>query len=222
VGFGLFLESELELRDILADRAIGFMPGGEQQDVVRDLARSAPDTIVLIAHPPSGAELVRQWAVLGEEQVSWYLGPQLKDASFLANVPPGLLNGAVGVSPGIHGNPAQFKDLFAKRFGGTLPTDDAYFAFDAAALTALAVARAHAAGAITPEAVREGLVALSRPPGVGVQWSDLSSGVSRLMDGTEIDYRGASGSADLDEDGELLTPTVSFWAIESDAIVERE
>ncbi len=218
-GFAAVLSSELALRSIEVSALVSFDPQlTTYSKLMQTVLTARPDGLVLVAYPGTGAAIVQEWAVRGGRG-RWYLTPTLKSEAFVVNVPPGALDGAVGVAPVLAADAESFAVKFGKRWGGDYPLDAAYFYYDAAALSALALARA-ARGGQTPDnaALPGALQEVSSPPGEPVAWYDLAKALEMIQRGEDIDYQGVTGSLDFDELGDVLAQEARFWTVESDRI----
>src|SRR5206468_369841 len=99
---------------------------------------------------------------------------------------------------------------------------EAYFYYDALALLALATeAAAHEAGG-TPsrDQVKAQVTNVAGPPGESVGWDELDKGLKLVRAGKDIDYRGASGSVDLNGVGDSPGEP-EFWSIEGGQIIAK-
>jgi neutral amino acid transport system substrate-binding protein len=201
-------------------------PPGEPPDFNRLLTpilEARPDAVALMAYPGTGARIVQELSVRGG-RTRFYLAPALKAGVFVDNVPPGALDGAVGVAPALAADAEAYARAFGERWAGERPLDAAYFYQDAAALLSLAMARAgHLAGGPPGGAqIRDQIIPLSGPPGEPVAWHELGRGLSLAAQGLEVDYRGVTGAVDLDERGDLLEGKVELWTIRRDRIEALE
>ncbi|NMB76668.1 MAG: ABC transporter substrate-binding protein [Myxococcales bacterium] len=221
-GFAAVLSSELALRSIEVSALVSFDPQqANYSKVLQTLLTAHPEGLVLVAYPGTGAAIVQEWAVRGGRG-RWYLTPALKSEGFVVNVPPGALDGAVGVAPALATDAASFAAKFGERWAGDYPLDAAYFYYDAAALSALALARVARGGQTPDNATLPGaLQEVSSPPGEPVAWSDLARGLEMIQRGVDIDYQGVTGSMDFDEQGDVLAQEARFWTIEDDRIREE-
>jgi ABC-type branched-subunit amino acid transport system substrate-binding protein len=189
-------------------------------DLVREVAGSRPDAILLVAYPTAGAALVQEWANLGSNE-RWYFAPSLRSEVFALNVPPGLLDGMVGISAGLPADARNFANAFSRRWGGEQPTPNAHYYFDAMVLAGLAhrcaVARTGTTNP-TPRDLAAALVAVSGPGGTIRTWQDLPAALQAVESQAEIDYRGASGAVDFSPDGNVPQGFVQFWTIRDSTI----
>ena len=85
--------------------------------------------------------------------------------------------------------------------------------YDAVALIALAAAKA---GTTTdPVAIRDALRDVANPPGevVGPGLEGISKALALLAEGEDINYEGAAGPVDFDENGDVAAP-IEIWKVE--------
>jgi ABC-type branched-subunit amino acid transport system substrate-binding protein len=90
--------------------------------------------------------------------------------------------------------------------------------YDAVVLIALA---AEKAGTTTDSAaIRDALRDIANPPGevVGPGVDGLERAMELIADGKDINYEGAAGSQDIDENGDVFS-TIEVWKIEGGAII---
>lgn len=184
---------------------------------LRQVYAGQPEALVLIAYPGSGAEIVREWTLMGGK-AHWYLAPALKSEEFVANVPPGLLNGAIGVAAARGAEADAFALAFSDRYEGDIPLDAAAFYYDATALILLSAARASAEAGGVParQDLKTWLQEVSRPEGVPVRWDELADGIAKAAAGEDVDYRGITGSVNLNDRGDLESGPVELWTIVND------
>jgi neutral amino acid transport system substrate-binding protein len=121
-----------------------------------------------------------------------------------------ILQGAVGTIPGADGEALQsFSKLWEEKNGGP-PAAYAPQAWDATALMVLA---AQAAKANTGEAIKGKVRDVANAPGTEV--TDVCEALKLLSQGEEINYQGASGNVDIDENGDVVG-VYDVWSVEAD------
>jgi len=75
------------------------------------------------------------------------------------------------------------------------------------------VLAAQAAKANTGEAIQSKLREVANPPGEEV--SDVCQALKLLQEGKDINYQGASGNVDIDENGDVVG-VYDIWRVEED------
>jgi ABC-type branched-subunit amino acid transport system substrate-binding protein len=105
---------------------------------------------------------------------------------------PGAPEGAVGSEP------------FDKLFTTSEPLDVERLAFDAQQFDAviLCYLAAVAAGSTDGQEMADALIDLTAPGGTKYSWEQLPEAIEALQAGEDIDYEGAAGTIDLDENGD--------------------
>lgn len=121
-----------------------------------------------------------------------------------------LLGGAIGTVPGANGKGLEaFTKLWKEK---TKKEVTAYVphSYDAAALLMLA---AEAAKANTGEGIKSKILQVSGSDGTEV--TDLCQAMEMVRKGEDINYQGASGNVDIDENGDVIGD-YDTWKVESD------
>jgi ABC-type branched-subunit amino acid transport system substrate-binding protein len=181
---------------------VGF--GGASSGSPTAAAKLKPDAVVLAASPSSGAVIVQEWSSVSQ-QTNWFLGPNLLNNVFLANVPPGVMEGATTIAASLHPNEAEAERLDAAFLGrfSDVPFMESYFYYDAFALTLLAIEAAHreAGGSATRDGVRTALPEVARSPGEVTAWDQVPEALARIRSGADVDYAGLSGPLTLENGG---------------------
>ncbi len=223
LGLNNILVNEFIALGIDGLTSVSFPPGEvpDYNRLLNPILEAKPDAVALMAYARTGAQIVQEWNVRGG-QARFYLAPALKADVFLDNVPPGVLEGAVGVAPalGERSTVDAFALAFADRWNQEAPLDAAYYYYDAAMLLVLATARAAelTGGAPTGAQIRDQVLQVASGPGEQVGWDDLEQALDLAAQGEALDYEGTTGSLDLDENGDLVDAEVDLWTIENDRI----
>jgi ABC-type branched-subunit amino acid transport system substrate-binding protein len=176
------------------------------------LAGGNPDGWLIIDFPETwgkmGPALVRAG---GWDPARTFTADGLRDSSLPGDVGAQATEEMRGTAPTSEGAPAgdAFDRVFKERAkqGVNRQTFDAQ-AFDAVILTFLAALRA---GSAEPEAIRDNLQAVSGPEGTKVTFEQLDEAIRAILDGDEIDYEGASGPIDFDENGDPGAALYEVW-----------
>ncbi|MBL9043925.1 MAG: ABC transporter substrate-binding protein [Myxococcales bacterium] len=200
---------------------ISFQPNqATYQGLIRDAIATQPQAIVLVGYPETTAHIMQEYLVLGTS-VKWYFAPTLQSQGFLNNVPQALVDGAIGVAPGLSAAPARaFSDLFQQRFSGDVPLTNAYYYYDSMALLLLAVAAAEHAALTTPSyrEICDQIQKVAGPGGEVVTWDQLDRGIALARSGKMVNYEGLTGTVEIDSNGEGIATPVTLWTIRNGRI----
>lgn len=134
-----------------------------------------------------------------------------------ADTVEGVIGTAPGQDPNIPGF-QNFSEQFTAEFGRDRIPPFTESAYDAAIVIGLAAVKAYADGYenvddITGPVLRDRLRDVANPPGLTVMAGDYDSivaGIEAIMAGEEVQYSGAAGPVDFDENGDVLTP-IAIW-----------
>jgi branched-chain amino acid transport system substrate-binding protein len=187
----------------------------------QQLTRGSPDAWVIIDFPETfakvGPALVRtgRW-----DPNKTFATDGLRDSSLPQDVGRRATAGMRGTAPvPPEGSAAAqaFDRVFQERAkaGVERQTFDAH-AFDAVILGFLA---AVAADSSSPADLKDNMQAVSGPPGTAYTFEQLPNAITAITNGDEIDYQGASGPIDWDENGDPTAATYELWRFETGKIV---
>ena len=186
----------------------------------QQLAGGNPDAWVVIDFPETfakmGPALVRAG---GWDPTKTFATDGLRDSSLPNDVGERATEGMRGTAPvPPEGGEAAaaFETVFEERAkaGVERQTFDAH-AFDAVILAFLA---ATAANSSDPADLKEQMQAVSGPPGDPFTFEQLADALTALANGEDIDYQGASGPIDWDENGDPTAATYELWQFENGEI----
>ena len=178
----------------------------------RQLAGGSPDGWVIIDFPETfakvGPALVRAG---GWDPSKTFMTEAMRNADELTKIGGRATNGLRGTAPTSEDAPARdaFDSLFEQEAKeGTPLTGFEGASFDAVMLAFLASLDA---GSSDPEQMKESLQAVSGPPGEKYTFEQLDQAVQDLLDGKDIDYEGAWGPIDFDENGDPGSAIYEVW-----------
>ena len=186
---------------------------------LREAAKDAPEVLVTIAYPDSGQTLLREAAESGIYDEFMFVDVTKNQTMFDA-IGGNHFEGDFGVSPGNPQTPSvqDFRRIYAERTGGDPNQQLIAEAFDGAAVLALAIEKA---GSDDPEAVRDALRPVANPPGEVVGPGDISKALELLREGKDINYVGAAGDIDFDENGDVVSG-MRVWHVVDNEIVDTD
>jgi neutral amino acid transport system substrate-binding protein len=125
-----------------------------------------------------------------------------------------IASGVIGTVPGSDGQALEtFTKLWESKRGGS-PGEFAPQAWDAAALLVLA---AQAAKENTGVGIASNIREVSNAPGTEV--TDVCEGLKLLQQGQDINYQGASGNVDIDENGDVVG-VYNVWQVGDDGKIK--
>ena len=124
------------------------------------------------------------------------------------------LEGSMGTAQGSPGSPAKdaFETSYLETYGVEVSHPFMAEHYDATVLIALAAAKA---GTNTDStAIRDALRDVANAPGevIGPGRSEISRALDLIADGKDINYNGAGGDIEFDENGDV-TGTIEIWTI---------
>lgn len=179
---------------------------------LRRVARGgSPEALVLIGYPENGQTIIRQ-ALEGGFFERFVFTDGLRSPEMIQAIGAEYMDGTVGSAPrAMEGSEAAeyFREAYEAAYGELPPQPFIDSAYDAVYLVALAAQRA---GALDRVAIRDNLRAVANPPGELVGPGDWARAVELLAEGNEINYEGASGSVDLDKNGDV-PGTFAHWRV---------
>ncbi|MCY3913823.1 MAG: ABC transporter substrate-binding protein [Chloroflexi bacterium] len=189
----------------------------EQPTFASELERATSggvDALVAISYPGQAQIYVRE-SLEGGYADKFLFVDGTKSAEMNEAIGWDRLEGTLGTAPGSVDSPqlAAFASAYTDTYAVELPVEP-YLAetYDAVAVIALAAAKA---GTTTDSvAIRDSLRSIANPPGevVGPGVAGIRRALSLIADGAEINYEGASGAVDFDENGDVFGP-IEIWEI---------
>ena len=179
--------------------------------------KDKPDLLVAVSYPAHTATFLKEARdVFGVTK--WQFVDGNKSDEVLQAVGAQDLEGAIGTAPGQDPSiPAfqNFAEEYKARFNRDRIPPFTESAYDAAIAIGFAVAKAIAEGEteLSGTAIRDRLRPVSNPPGeqvVGGKQENITQGLRLIKEGQDVDYAGAAGAADYDEQGDVITP-IEIW-----------
>jgi branched-chain amino acid transport system substrate-binding protein len=177
----------------------------------QQIAEGNPDGWVIIDYTGTWAKMGPALVRTGNwDPAKTFTGDGLRSPDLPGDAGQPSTEGMQGSVPTSLEAPAgeQFDALWNSEVGEPRQTYDAQN-FDAVILIALAAA---AAGSSDPAAIAENLAPVSGPPGDKYTYEQLQEALDAAANGDDIDYEGASGPIDLDENGDPSSANYSTWS----------
>ncbi|HEX6120921.1 MAG TPA: ABC transporter substrate-binding protein [Dongiaceae bacterium] len=166
------------------------------------LAKGDPEALVIIAYAgDSGLTLVKE--ALENGLFKRFIGTDgLRDNLLIEKIGADNLKGSFFTSPSSPKSEAadKFQQLYTDKFKTTKDKIFIGQVYDSVMLAALAIQQA---GTTDRAKVRDALRQVANPPGEPVGPGDWAKAVELIKAGKDIDYTGATGSMDFDDDGDV-------------------
>lgn len=182
-----------------------------------------PDAVLIVAYPETGSLILKaayeQGLLDGKTKILLTDGMKTDNlAELVGKTTDGtfIAAGVLGTAPSA-GGPAleQFKQLYTAKFDRDPGVYDPN-SWDAAAVLVLA---AEAAKGTTGAALKDKIREVANPPGEEV--TDVCQALSLVREGKDINYQGASGSVDFNDNGDVVG-SYDVWTITDDGKLDVE
>lgn len=183
---------------------------------LQQLSQNGPEGLVLIAYPESGIVILRQ--ALEEGYFDTFVFTDgMKAPEIIDAIGAEYLNGSVGTVPQALTDTdsyQRFIDAYTEKYGAEPDKPFVDTAYDATMVLLLAIEQA---GTTDGAAVRDALREVANPPGTQILPGEWAKAKEAIAAGEDIDYVGASGSIDFDDNGDV-GGTFAEWTIEDGTI----
>jgi ABC-type branched-subunit amino acid transport system substrate-binding protein len=182
---------------------------------LRRATQGKPDVLAAISYPGHASIYLRE-AIEGNYIKTFLFCDGTKSLEVVKAIGEKNAEGMMGTAPGsvLTGGYNVFVAEYGKAYGEVPPLPYMTNMYDAVAVVGLAIKAAQVDGVkdITGVAIRDRLRKVANPPGeiVGPGAADLKKALQLLEQKQEINYEGAAGSCDFDENGDVMTP-IEIW-----------
>ena len=211
-GLAQSFTEAFELHDGTVVSSSAYEPGNASyRGEVSQAAGGGSEALVLIGYPESGITILRQ-AIEGGHFDRFVFTDGLKAPEIINALGAEALEGSFGTAPQALTDTAaaqNFRSAYEQSYGEVPPKPFIDTAYDATYVLALA---AEAAGSADSRALRNALRDVANPPGETVLPGEWAKARQLLADGKDIDYKGASGSVNFDDNGDV-SGTFAHWVI---------
>jgi branched-chain amino acid transport system substrate-binding protein len=190
---------------------------------LRKAVRDKPDVLAAISYPGHASIYLRE-AIEGNYIKTFLFCDGTKSLEVVKAIGEKHAEGMMGTAPGsvLTSGYNAFIAEYGKVYGEVPPLPYMTNMYDAVALVGLAVKAAQVDGVkeISGAAIRDRLRKVANPPGetVGPGPADLKKALQLLEEKKEINYEGAAGSCDFDENGDVVTP-IEVWKFAAGKII---
>ncbi len=178
---------------------------------LRQASDGDAEVLMALSYPETAGVYLRE-AVEGQYFDDFMFVDGTKNQEMFDTLGADNFEGNYGTAPGAPGTPTQetFKDLYASKLDGDPSSLFISEAFDAAVILALAIAEA---GSEDGDDIRAAMRDVANAPGEKVGPGDLARALELISQGQDIDYVGAAGDQDFDDNGDVQN-TIEVWKIE--------
>jgi ABC-type branched-subunit amino acid transport system substrate-binding protein len=183
--------------------------------------RSGKSDVLCVFSYPEHAKVYVKQAIEQFKAKAFLFCDGSKSEELAAVVGAENLEGMMGTAPGVAGGEAyvNFNADYRAEFGTLPPIPFIANAYDAMAVIGLATYAAKVKGLpLTSENIRDHLRVVANPPGVFIGPGEFKKAFDLLKEGNDINYEGAAGSVDFDQNGDVVTP-IEVWRFSKGKIV---
>jgi ABC-type branched-subunit amino acid transport system substrate-binding protein len=204
-----------ELKTALASAYVPAQPlvtGRSKAALKETYLPQKPQVLCAFSYPEHAAVYLKE-AVDSFKYKSFLFCDGTKSVDIIKAVGADNLEGMMGTAPGSAGGEPylDFITDFKAEFGSLPPLPFITNAYDAMALIGLAAYAASVKDlALTAENIQAQIRSVANPPGHFIKPGEFEAAFDLLRQGKAINYEGASGSADFDENGDVVTP-IEVW-----------
>jgi branched-chain amino acid transport system substrate-binding protein len=189
---------------------------------LRKATQDKPDVLAAISYPGHATIYLRE-AIEGNYIKKFLFCDGTKSLEIVNAAGPANLEGMMGTAPGsvLTDGYNVFMAEYGKTYGEAPPLPFMTNMYDAVLVIGLASKAARVGGVkdITSVAIRDHLRQVANPPGeiVGAGGAGLQKAFQLLEEKKKVNYEGASGACDFDENGDVMTP-IEVWKFASGKI----
>ena len=185
-----------------------------------------PEALIAISYPTGQATVYLREALEGGVIDNFVFVDGTREDDIFNELGWEPFDGMLGTAPGALSTDLgdAFDDAFEAEFGAAYSSPFVREAYDAIIAIGLA---AQAAGTNTDSAaIRDSLRGTSNAPGTvyGPSEDDITAALAAVAAGDDIDYQGASGSVDFNDDGDITFGAIEVWRVDAENqefVVER-
>jgi ABC-type branched-subunit amino acid transport system substrate-binding protein len=185
----------------------------------QEIASGNPDATVIVDFPETYARVGPALVRAGFDPTTTFFTDGLASSGLPADSGEEATNGMRGTAPGTPDEDeatVAFDDLYTS----AEPRDVERQTFDAQNFDAIVLCylAAVAAGSTEGADMAAVLSSISSPGGTEYTWEELPDAIEALQNGDDIDYQGASGAIDINEDGDATAGVYDIYEFENGEI----
>jgi ABC-type branched-subunit amino acid transport system substrate-binding protein len=185
---------------------------------LRSAAEGDPEALVCISYPGHATVYMKEAIEGGFFTEFRFVDGTKSETDIPEAVGAAAIEGMCGTAPGAEETDSLsiYNETYEAEYGEVPPLPFMTNTYDAVVVSALAAYEAQVGGGLlTPTAVRDHLRSVAGPPGekVFAGPEGLKRALELLQAGEDIDYVGAAGEVDFDENGDVVTP-IEVWCYE--------
>ncbi|MBM4464028.1 MAG: amino acid ABC transporter substrate-binding protein [Chloroflexi bacterium] len=201
-------------------------PAATYVSELRKAAEAKPEVLAAISYPGHATVYLKE-AIEGGFFTKFLFCDGTKSVEMPAAVGPEHLAGFFGTvaAPAMGDSYSIFVAEYMAVYGALPPLPYIDGTYDAVAVIGLAAAAAEARGlSITGVNIRDMLRVVANPPGETITpgAESIKKALELLREGKDINYEGAAGSVDFDENGDVVTPIMVWKYVEEPPYVVTE
>lgn len=217
-GLAASFQAAFESRGGTVSGAVPYEKGqpsyrGELQQLANDEA----EALLLIGYPENGITILKQSLEEGFFD-RFVFSDGMKAPEVIEAIGADFLEGTFGTVAQSATDTAAytiFVQAYEEKYGELPPKPYIDTSYDALMIVALAIEQA---GSTDGEAVQAAIRKVANAPGTEIKPGEWAKAVEAIANGEDIDYVGASGSAEFDAQGDVAG-SFAHWAIEGGEIV---
>lgn len=183
-------------------------------------ASGDPEALLLIAYPDDGGLLILRQSLEEGFFERFVFTDGMKTTQLLDDIGADYVEGVYGTAPASAESEAgdRFAAAYEAEFGELPPLPFIDSAYDAGFILALAIEKA---GSTDGAAIRDAIREVTNAPGETILPGEFAKAKELIAAGTEINYQGAAGDHEFDENGDVAG-IFEHWAVKDGAITTIE
>ena len=193
---------------------------------LRQIMQAKPDVMVALGYPGQATVYLKEFIEAGYNKETDLL---FVDGTKSVDMPKALgaenLAGYFGTAPGTAAGDSlsNFESDYEAMYGELPPLPFMSNFYDGIIVAGLAAAACESKGEeVTPICVRDNLREVANPPGetIVAGAEGLKKALELIKAGEAVNYEGAAGAVDFDENGDVVTPVEIWQYIEKEPYIE--